>query len=565
MISKSEKSVLSWLVLIAGLGTGLFISPSISTDPINIPKLTLLIPLGFSIIGLLLFNLKGLLANVNKVFLTLLSLFLLQITLVLLIVDSPFTQQFYGTNGRNTGYLAYASLIFIALGASIAASDNLVKNFSYSLIAFGAISAVYGILQTTGNDPIKWNNPYNSVITFLGNPNFASSALGMSAVVAFSFFLSSNKNRLLQLVLAMQIFISILLTFRSNSQQGFLVFAAGSAIVLGIYIRSHHKLSKKPIVFTYLGVLSFIGILTVLGMLNHGPLGSILYKLSVRQRGFYWNAAKEMMASHPFFGVGLDSYGDWYLAKRSANAAFHTPFTQSNSAHSIFFDLGATGGFPLFIINILLTIFAAISIYKVLNRQSQFNWFFAAISGAWVAYEAQAVISINQLGLGVWGWTLMGLIIGYEFSTRPTTLDETNEIPKNRFKQGRSTSKAKNNPSKALGGLGLGAIIGLIIAIPIFQNDANFRQAVSGQDAEVAIKAALASPEDLDRTIRIADRLQVSGLNQQAETLITHILKENPRSITAWRIRYKLVEPGSAAFEEAKKQINYLNPRLPLK
>ena len=565
MISKSEKRILAWLVLVAGLGTGLFISPSISTDPVNIPKLSFLIPMGFSIIGLLLFNLKGLLASVNKVFLTLLSLFLLQITLVLLIVDSPFTQQFYGTNGRNTGYLAYASLIFLALGASIAASDNFVKNFSYSLIAFGTISAVYGILQTTGNDPVKWNNPYNSVITFLGNPNFASSALGMSAVVAFSLFLQSNKNRLLQLVLVVQITISILLTFRSNSQQGFLVFAAGSSIVLGIYIRSHRKLSKKPIFYSYLGILSVFGILTILGMLNQGPFGPILYKLSVRQRGFYWNAAKEMMTSHPFFGVGLDSYGDWYLAKRSANAAFHTPFTQSNSAHSIFFDLGATGGFPLFIINISLTILAAISIYKLFIRQTQFNWSFAAISGAWVAYEAQAVISINQLGLGVWGWALMGLIIGYEFSTRTTVINESKENPKSKFKKGFPSNKQNNNLSKVVGGLSLGAIIGLVFAVPIFQSDANFRKAVSGQDADVAIRAALASPEDLDRTIRIADRLLASGLNQQAEILVSHVLEENPRSITAWKIRYKLVEPGSAAFEEAKKQINNLDPKLPIK
>ena len=565
MISKSEKGILSWLVLIAGLGTGLFITPSISTDPINIPKLSLLIALGFSVIGLLLFNLKGLFTNISKVFLILLSLFLLQITLVLLIVDSPFTQQFYGTNGRNTGYLAYTSLIFLALGASIAASDNLLKNFSYSLIAFGAISAVYGILQTTGNDPVKWNNPYNSVITFLGNPNFASSALGMSAVVAFAFFLNNNKNRLLQLFLSIQIFGSILLTFKSNSQQGFLVFAAGSAIVFGIYIRSHRKLSKKPIFFSYLGVLSFFGILTILGMLNQGPLGAVLYKTSVRQRGFYWNSAKEMMLSHPFFGIGLDSYGDWYLTKRSANAAFYSPDTQSNSAHNIFLDLGSTGGFPLFIVNIALSILTAIAIYKLAKRLTQFNWAFAAISGAWVAYEAQAVISINQLGLGIWGWTLMGLIIGYEFSTRPEKTNISIDTSKSAFKQGRSVKKQNGNTSKALIGLGLGSLIGLVVAIPIFQNDANFRKAVSGQDAGVAIQAALARPEDLNRTIQIADRLQVSGLNQQADELVTHVLEKNPRSITAWRIRLKIAEPGTERYEEAKNQINFLNPRIPIK
>jgi len=159
----------------------------------------------------------------------------------------------------------------------------------------------------------------------------------------------------------------------------------------------------------------------------------------------------------------------------------------------------------------------------------------------------------------------MGLILGYEFTTRPAPLVDSREIPKKGFKQRRSTSKAKGNPSKALGGLGLGAIIGLIIAIPIFQNDANFRKAVSDQDAGVAIKAALANPEDLNRTLQLADRLQVSGLNQQADELVTHVLENNPRSITAWRIRLKIAEPGTQRYEEARNQINFLNPRIPIK
>ena len=181
-----------------------------------------------------------------------------------------------------------------------------------------------------------------------------------------------------------------------------------------------------------------------------------------------------------------------------------------------------------------------------------------------MAYEAQAVISINQLGLGVWGWALMGLIIGYEFSTRPVTTNETREIPKNKFKLRRAGNREKRNLPKVLGGIGLGAFIGLFIAIPIFQNDANFRKAVSGQDANVAIKATLASPEDLDRTTLIAARLQESGLIKQADDLIAHVLESNPRSIAAWRVRLQIAEPGTERYNEAKEKINKLNPRLPL-
>jgi hypothetical protein len=57
----------------------------------------------------------------------------------------------------------------------------------------------------------------------------------------------------------------------------------------------------------------------------------------------------------------------------------------------------------------------------------------------------------------------------------------------------------------------------------------------------------------------------MSGLNQQADDLVTHVLKNNPRSITAWRIRLKIAKPESQEYKEAKNQINLLNPRIPLK
>jgi hypothetical protein len=158
----------------------------------------------------------------------------------------------------------------------------------------------------------------------------------------------------------------------------------------------------------------------------------------------------------------------------------------------------------------------------------------------------------------------MGLIIGYEFSTRPKVLSELEEIPESKFKQGKSSKKHSNKNSIALIGFGLGAFAGITLAFPIFQNDANFRKAVSSQSAEEAIRATLASPEDLNRTVDIAGRLKANSLNLQAGQLIAHVLVKNPRNITAWRIRYELTEPGSAANEEARKQINFLNPKVPI-
>jgi O-antigen ligase len=563
MVSKTDRSVLSLIVLVAGIGTGLIISPSISLDPINIPKLSVLVPSGFMIVGIILLSLKKYMFGMSRIFLSLLFLFLFQMTLVLLLADAPFNQQFFGVSGRNTGFLAYFSLVFLSLGASFASTSKMLEKISYSAISIGILSALYGLLQTTGNDPIKWNNPYNSVITFLGNPNFASSSLGMCSVAAFALLLGGKRSLVVKGLLLVLIITSVALTLLSKSQQGTLVFAAGSFAVLTYFLLKHQKFQNKKILGAYFFASLTVGIITILGMLNQGPLGSLLYKASVRQRGFYWNAAREMMLSHPFFGVGFDSYGDWYFAKRSANAALLTPTTQSNSAHSIFLDLGASGGIPLFIINIALVLLTVLAIFKLIKRQKTFEWPLAAVIGMWVAYESQALISINQLGLGVWGWIFMGLIIGYEYSTR------SNDAENNQTNTGRNTfsHKAKSGRESNLvylGGL-IGLVIGMVVTVPIFQADANFRKAIGGSDANVVIKASSAHPEDLTRTLQLAEALYGSQLKDQGDELLEHILNENPRFFNAWLLKFNFSERDSAAWLEAKSNLELLNPNIPIK
>lgn len=563
MISKTDRSALSSIVLVAGIGTGIIITPSISMDPINIPKLFFLISCSFAAAGIVILNLKKYVLNMDRIFLGLIFAFLIQLTLVLFFAEAPFNQQFFGVNGRNTGFLAYFSLAFLSLGASFASSSKLLLKIGYSTISIGIVSVFYGLLQTSGNDPIKWNNPYNSVITFLGNPNFASSSLGIFSVAAFALMLGGTKNLAIKGLLLILITTSVALTLLSKSQQGTLVFAAGSIAVFTIFALKHPKLQSKKFLGIYFFATLTVGVITIFGMLNQGPLGSLLYKGSVRQRGFYWNAAKEMILSHPFFGIGLDSYGDWYFAKRSANAAFLTPTTQSNSAHNIFLDLGASGGIPLFAINIALSIITFIAILKLVKRAKTFEWQLAAVIGMWVAYQSQALISINQLGLGVWGWIFMGLIIGYEYSTRPENTEgpQPGKVKTKFTSNGRRTEKFNSN----IAGGALGLVIGLVIAIPIFQADANFRTSSSGSDANAVIAASAKQPEDLTRTLQLTEALYGSELKTQADQLLDHVLLENPRSYNAWLLRFNTSEKESAAWNEAKSQLELLNPNIPIK
>ena len=565
MIYRTGEKLIFGLVLLCGPIVGLAITPTYSNDPINIPKFFLLTLFAMTILGIALSQVRNFTQGLNKWFLILATAFIIQMALVLLFSSAPFNQQFYGMNGRNTGALAYFALICLAIGASLIAKTSYIEKVVYALLGTGLLTVGYGFLQTTGNDPVKWNNPYNSMLGFLGNPNFSSSFLGITSVAAVALGLKVNARIYLRISSVIYILLALYLIIKSQSQQGVLVFAAGTAIVLYLFIRSHSVLSKPKFRFAYLGFGSIAGLIVIMGTLNQGPLGDILYKVSVRQRGFYWRAAWEMMTANPIFGVGIDSFGDWYFPLRSANAAFYTPVTQSNSAHSIFLDLGSGGGFPLYLINISLVVLTFIVGVKYLIRNKEFNWAFAAIFGAWIAYEAQSVISINQLGVGVWGWTLMGLIVGMEFNSR----SKPTESPTNTQNRGRIVRKSKEksliSSPQALGAV-IGLAFGLMIALPNFSADRNYRVATATADAQTLVDASLAHPEDLVRTLSSANALAASNINDRALALARHIVEESPNYHGAWQLIFRLEPMGSPAKLEAMAKLNELNPKVtPLK
>jgi hypothetical protein len=71
-----------------------------------------------------------------------------------------------------------------------------------------------------------------------------------------------------------------------------------------------------------------------------------------------------------------------------------------------------------------------------------------------VAFQAQSIISINQIGLALWGWVLSGLIIGYEINTRGS--EATVE---------KKTGKNSAKPVQSSAGSVLGMFVGLIIGV----------------------------------------------------------------------------------------------------
>jgi O-antigen ligase len=538
-------------------------TPIFSADPINLPKASLLAVCGFAILGLVLPNFRGLTSSLNISYLVVIFIFLVQTLIVLIYSGAPFDQQFYGVLGRNTGFLTYISLVLVSVAAALIANKNNVKKFLYSLFIVALISEVYSLLQTLGKDPIPWTSNYNSITGFLGNPNFQSSFMGISAAVAFAYLIQEGLPKGRKILALLYIALSLVLILRSDSIQGLLVMAIGTLVCLTLFLISSQKFGRKKIIFPYLFLVGSCAVLVVLGTINIGPLSDFLYKASVRQRGYYWDAAIEMTRNHPFFGVGFDSFGDWYFQSRSADAALNSLNVTTNSPHNVFLEMGAIGGFPLFfayIALILLTLRSSFNLIK--NGRASFDWILAGAIGAWVAYLSQSLISVNQIGLAVWGWVLMGLIIGSERNLRK---EDNLKIPLSKNNSpGAFLLKTRDQGARlTVLFVTLCTVAALAIVIPPLRNDAAYRTAFESKSAEKLIAAVLAKPEAADRSVDAVQLLAQSGLFEQANSLIDHVTDKYPRNHNAWYLKVRLVDENSEEYKLIVEKINELNPRAP--
>jgi hypothetical protein len=330
--------------------------------------------------------------------------------------------------------------------------------------------------------------------------------------------------------------------------------ALGVGVVVGLYVI---KLNRG-LGIGY-GVLSVIGFFLVLfGTLNKGPLASLLYKDSVTYRGDYWRAGWNMTVNHPIFGVGMDTYGDWYRRSRTLAATLRRgPDTTSNAAHNVFLDISSYGGFPLLIIYLALMALVAVSAVKVLKRQTSFNPTFAGLVGGWVAFQAQSIISINQIGLAIWGWVLSGAIIGYEINTRNSQLNPVIS------KKGKTGDKAVQSSAGSVIAMFIAFVLGLLVGMPPYVASAKYKSALESGNPTVIQSAAYLWPVDYSRMIQVAGTLNENKLEAQGLEVALDAVKRFPDNYSVWATLDSMKSATPEHKAQAQKEMKRLDPLNP--
>jgi O-antigen ligase len=528
------------------------------TDPVNIPKLLLLG--AFS--GLVLGNVVvAKLYKENRIVFNLVGFFLVALSVPLIFASAPLVQQFYGISGRNTGFLAYLFLAILFLGAATLPRESDYQAFPRAILIAGYGSAIVCGFEILDVNLIGAVNNFGAIIGTLGNPNFVSAFSGMMTVGSFALALNAELKATQKLAFVFLSAASLFLVIKSKSFQGLGATFLGIFLVLLLFVYFKHQ---WIVFFVLVTSALFGGGLILAGLFEKGPLATSVYQYTLPIRVQYWQAGLKMMLDHPFTGVGLNSYGDWYRYARDADALITPGATvTTNVAHNVYIDFGASGGFLLLIAFALLFSVTFVYCGKALRKLRKYDALFISALGVWVVYLITAFFSIDQLGLAVWGWIIAGALIG--ITKNILNIVEPNVDKGKKISATEKSKMIERNATNALIPQLLVFLIFVGAVTPAFKGDLDWAHARRSGQAQIIAEQLVKWPQDEIRYSNAMLSFLKSGLEGQAVPLTIQGLQLFPRSSVLWNFLYQNpktpVEQRNIAWAKLR-ELDPLNPAV---
>ena len=555
----AEKS-LARLLMFGGALISILVWTTV-TDPVNVTKLLALGGVAGAAMAISIsFGAKDLWIN-YKLPISLMTLFLLTVLNSVFQSEAPSSQLLYGAYGRNTGLVTYVLLIFLFISAMSLSQKASFLKISYGILIAGTVNVAYSLWVILFGDFIGWSNPYGNILGTFGNPNFVGSFLGIFVSVLFALIVRPNLKLIYRVALTLVLLVTFIEIKSSHAIQGIVVAGGGISLVGFYFLRSKFKTNVIPAIYS--AAVFVVGIFALMGALQKGPLTSLIYKNSVSLRGEYWQAAWNMGNKFPFSGVGMDTYGDWYRQLRDDQALINPgPNTITNAAHNVILDQFAYGGWPMLLAYLAIFPIVVFAIVRVSLRTREFDFAFTALAVAWICYQVQSVISINQIGLAIWGWILGGSLIAYEKVKRPS---QDSEIKGSTPNGRRIKSKQNMGISPLMTGT-LGAVVGLLIAVPPYSSDSRWNSALKSGDLnkiEKSIQTSYLSPQNLNRYVALFQILEANKLFDLSYKYAKIATEFNPHSFDAWTMLYYSQKATPAEKALARDNLFKLDPLNP--
>lgn len=568
-----DQKLMRLLLLTGGLGT-LTIATNFF-DPINLPKLIAIVtPLPWIILYLSrILDLRNnsqffLQDKVRLVFLISLS----SILMLTLLSPALFERRLLGTWGRNNGLLTATVSIFLAWSAYEIVKRNIsiVKLMRYTLFVL-IPTALYGLIQVINQDPIAWSSGTMRIFATFGNTNFASAAWGLGAMISASLLLFGRDLEVKtvsqnSIVYVVSFITFTYLSYMTKSIQG--LFAIG--VFFGIITFLKLWSSKSKVMKFAAAIVAGIGIVVAHSIFFTGPLTSLISAAgSLGFRKIYWNIGIRMFGEKPIFGVGVDSFGDYYRTVRTSDMATTTSIDLVvNNAHNTFIQTLATMGvlgFVALIFPVILTL--------VLSSKKVIRTAFSIQSGVFAIFVAlwlMASFSIDNISITLWNWIFLGVALG-SARVQSDVVDIKTEGKK-------TFSKRKNQPTKLYD---FGRVSAALLSLALFF----FMWISASADREIVktlrTPASFSQPESINARLlslgaisrlRILDPQHYSMLSRalvelqqvpQSVDVLSKGVADYPRDFGLWdSLAYSLEQQGRIpeAIAAREKQVE-LDPR----
>jgi O-antigen ligase len=323
----------------------------------------------------------------------------------------------WGVFSRANGNLTNVAFLLLTLIITTYFSSKLVNRIYFIALVALVLQCIYGLIQYFRLDPIPWENPHSPVITFFGNPNFSAASFGFLAIAIFRYLdiseLKSGRIGIRNVALSVVFLLSVFLNYQTKSIQGLATLALGAYVFLGLnYLFGVREFRMKALLrFAYLLFPILIGI----GFAGKGPLGAKIKQETFLNRLEYWRIAFHIIKDFPLFGIGPDGYSQFYQLYRSPEYTVrYGTGLSSSAAHNVLLQWGTNYGLAGIAIYGFLIVLCLRRFLLINKRvQSTDKVLFQITFTLWITYQATALISIEQIGVAIWGWIFTGIILGW--------------------------------------------------------------------------------------------------------------------------------------------------------
>ena len=315
--------------------------------------------------------------------------------------DGPWQQAIYGWFGRGTGVLAYVAAA-VLLTAGMVLTRVEIWRVLYCIVAAGFLSAFVTVIQVVSGYPGSGEGAPG----LMGNADFNGALCGLACGLALLLAARVARRSLWHVVLLG--LIATLCTAGAVLSQS---WQSGLTVVVAVAVGSSiHAYVRRS--WLGLGVsVAVLAVVLVLGVLIFAGV-VVLPGAVVDARLIYWQSALSTMKHVPLTGMGPDAFAEAVAQFRPMDyLTVRDPSHHVSAAHNIPLQLGATLGVPALAFWVLAMGAAAFALVRALRARVVAAGVVAAVVGAWAAYLAQSLISVDQLALLAIGWTLTGLVM----------------------------------------------------------------------------------------------------------------------------------------------------------